>query len=206
MTKLEKIIKRIFYYTERFFTIIATPIAIIGLIIAWISLSESDNDQKAQINKLNALANESFKHTKLLTNQLETLTEELEFLKEQKKQNDENRFSEIKPKLVLEFKNYNGDIISASLINNGKSAKIIKVITKKPNDFTINIPFQNIGEGKEKGITFRYKKPEERNEKTTLYFTLIYEDIDKKIHSKDFRFSNIEEIINEKYKNDIVLN
>jgi|GEM_PF-2454705 len=205
MAKLKRRIKRFFYCSERFFTIIATPIAIIGLIITWISLTESDNDQKKQINKLNTLANESFNHTKLLTNQLESLTDELEFLKEQKKQNDENRFSEIEPKLIIEFKNSNGDLISASLINNGKNAKIIKVIERKSNDFSINIPFENIGEGKEKEFTIRYKKVEERNEKTTLNFTLIYEDIDKRRHSKNFRFTNIEEIINEKYKNELVL-
>lgn len=180
---------------------IAEVFSIIAAIIACIVFFQKDIQLQNQINKLDTLANESFKHTKILTSQLKTLKNELEFLKKQKKQNDENRFCEIEPKLVFEFQDYNGDIISASLINNGNSAKIIKIIEQKPNDFIINIPFQHIGEGKEKEITFRYKKPEERYKKNTLYFTLIYEDIDKKIHSKTFKFTNPERIINENNKN-----
>jgi hypothetical protein len=41
----------------------------------------------------------------------------------------------------------------------------------------------------------------ERNEKTVLNFTLIYEDIDKQIHSKDLKFTNVKGIINRMYSN-----
>jgi len=105
------------------------------------------------------------------------------------------------PKLIIEFDNQNGDIVTAKLINDGKIAKILKIEENKSNDFIIDFPFNYIGEGKEKEIYFRYKNVHERNENTTLDFKIIYEDIDKKIHTKYFKYKDLESIINEKYKN-----
>ncbi len=185
---------------------IAAAISIPAAIIACIVFFQKDIQLQGQINKLDTIANQSLQQTKLLTNQVELLKSELDFQKEQNNQSLIHREAEIKPKLIIELDDFNGDIISASIINNGKSAKILKIKNKNPKDFIIHIPFQNIGEGKEKGITFRYKKPEERNEKTILSFTLIYEDIDKRRHSQDYSFTNIEETINKKNNNQIERN
>jgi hypothetical protein len=191
-------------WIQAIMSVIGTIFALVGLIIAWSSLTKNDSDLQRQINKLDTVANQSLEQTKLLMDQIGILKEELDFQKQQHELSISNRKAEIEPKLIIELDNYNGDIISANLINNGKAAKIVRYEEKIPNDFVIDIPFQYIGEGKEKCITFRYKNPGERNEKTVLNFTIIYEDIDKKIHSADFKFVNLEGLIDEKDKNKIL--
>jgi len=185
---------------------ISAAIAIPSAIIACIVFFQKDIQLQYQINKLDTIANQSLQHTKLLTNQIDLLKDELDFRKKQNNQSILNRVAEIKPKLIIDLNYYNGDIISARMINNVKSAKILKIKNNNPNDFVIHIPFQNIGEGKEKNITFRYKKPEERNDKMILSFTLFYEDIDRRKYSQDYNFTNIEENINIKNKNEIEIN
>ena len=185
---------------------IAAAISIPAAIIACIIFFQKDKELQHQINRLDIIAVQSLKQTKLLTNQVGILKDELEFQKYQNNISLSHREIEIQPNLVIEFEGYNGDLVSASLINNGKFAKILKFKEKKPNDFEIFIPFQSIGEGKKKDISFKYKSVSERNEKTVLNFTLIYEDIDKHIHSKDFKFMNIEGIINRMYSNKMITN
>jgi hypothetical protein len=185
---------------------ISAAISIPAAIIACIVFFQKDKELQHQINRLDTIAVQSVKQTKLLTNQVEILKDELEFQKYQNDLSLSHRNIEIQPILVIEFDAYDGGLISASLINNGRPAKILKIKEKIPNDFEIIIPFQNIGEGKKKDISFRYKNVSERSEKTTLNFTLIYEDIDKHIHSKDFRFTNIEGILNRIFNNTIVTN
>lgn len=182
---------------------IAAAISIPAAIVAFIVFFQKDIELQYQINKLDTIANQSLEHTKLLTNQVELLKDELEFQKQQHELTLSHRQTEIEPKLSIEFEHYNGDIVSANLINSGKSAKIIKFVENNPNDFIIDIPFQYIGEGKEKQIFFRYKNPDVRDNNTVLNFTIIYEDLDKKTRSKNFRFKDIEGIINEKYKNNM---
>jgi len=185
---------------------IAAAISIPAAIVACIVFFQKDLELQQQINSLNTIAIQSIKHTKLLTNQVEILKNELEFQKYQNNLSLSHRKSEVEPILVIEFEEYNGDLVSASLINNGKSAKILRFKENIPNDFEIYIPFQNIGEGKKKDISFRYKNVNERNEKTILNFTLTYEDIDKKTYSKNFKFRNIEEILNKKFNNKVITN
>lgn len=182
---------------------IAAGISIPAAIIACIVFFQKDKELQHQINRLDIIAVQSLKQTKLLTNQVEILKDELEFQKYQNNLSLSHREIEIQPILVIEFTEHNGDLVSASLINNGKSAKIVRFKEKIPNDFEIFIPFQNIGEGKKKDISFRYKNVGKRNEKTVLNFTLIYEDIDKQIHSKEFKFTNIEGIFNRMYNNTV---
>lgn len=184
-------------------TIIGTLFALVGLIIAWTSLTKNDVDLQSQINKLDTVASQSLEQTKLLTEQVVLFKEELDFQKQQHELSITNRKTEIEPKLTIELEDFNGDIVSAKLINNGKSAKILKFIEKNPNDFIIDIPFQYIGEGKEKYISFRYKNSRSSDDKTILNFTLVFEDIDGKVHSKDYKFINIDQLIDEKYKNTI---
>lgn len=179
-------------------SIVGTIFAFAGLIIAWSSLTKSDSDLQRQINKLDTVANQSLEQTKLLTDQLGVLKEELDFQKQQHELSISNRKAEIEPKLIIELYEYSGSIIYANLINNGKAAKIISYKETIPNDFVIDIPFQYIGEGKEKDITFHYKNHAERNKKSVLNLVIIYEDIDKKTHSIDFKFEDIERLIDEK--------
>lgn len=187
-------------WIQTIMSIIGTLAAIIGLAFAWLSLTKSDKDLQSQINKLDTIANQSMKHTKLLTNQVELLTDELEYQKQQNEITQSHRQTDIEPKLTIEFEGYNGDVISARLINNGKPAKILKFVEKKGNEFIINIPFQYIGEGKEKEIFFKFKKPDERNEKTALNFILFYKDIENRIKSKEFYYVDLEKIIDDIYK------
>ena len=203
-TKTKK--PRITDWIQAVMAILGTSAAIVGLIIAWLSLTKSDKELQKQIDKLDIVATQSLEHTKLLTDQVILLTDELDFQKQQNEISLSHRQIDIEPKLIVEFEYFNGDIVSAKLINNGKSAKIIKVVEKKLNEFQIDIPFQYIGEGKEKPIFFKYKKPQERNEKTALDFTLIYQDIDNKIKSKEFSFIDIEGIIEKKNKSNIMIN
>lgn len=182
---------------------LAAVISIPAAIFAFFTFFQNDKDLQRQITNLDTIARQSIIQTKILADQVKILNEERDF---QIKQNDvtlSHRKTEIEPKLIIEFDNYSGDIISANLINNGKSARIIKIKEKKNNGFLIDIPFQYIGEGKEKQIYFRFKNPDVQ-ENTVLDFTLIYEDIDKKILSKDFHFSDIHKIIENRYKNIIL--
>lgn len=182
---------------------LAALISIPAAIFAFFTFFQKDKDLQRQIANLDTISRQSIIQTKILADQVKILNEERDF---QIKQNDlslSHRKTEIEPKLIIEFDNYNGDIISANLINNGKSAKIIQIKEKKNNGFLIDIPFQYIGEGKEKQIYFRFKNPDVQ-ENTVLDFTLIYEDIDKKILSKDFHFSDIHKIIENRYKNIIL--
>jgi hypothetical protein len=180
---------------------IAAAISIPAAIFAFYTFFQNDKDIQRQIASLDTISRQSIKQTEILTKQVELLREEQDFLKQQNDLSLSQRQTEIEPKLIIEFDNYNGDLVYANLINNGKIAKILKIVENTPNDFIIDIPFQYIGEGKEKQIFFQYKNASERNENTLLNFTLIYEDIDKKIMKKDFKFINLESIVNERNKN-----
>lgn len=180
---------------------IAAAISIPAAIFAFYTFFQNDKDIQRQIASLDTISRQSIKQTEILTKQVELLREEQDFLKQQNDLSLSQRNTEIEPKLIIEFDNCNGDLVFANLINNGKIAKILKIVEKTPNDFIIDIPFQYIGEGKEKQIFFQYKNANERNENTLLNFTLIYEDIDKKIIKKDFKFINLENIVNERNKN-----
>lgn len=179
--------------------VFGTLFALVGLILAWSSLTKSDADLQHQISKLDTIATQSLEHTRLLTKQLAFFKEELDF----HKLSLSHRKKEVEPKLIIELEDYNGDIVTAKLINNGKIARIIKIVENKPNDFIIDIPHVYIGESKELPISFRYKNTQEGNNNAILNFTITYEDIDKKINSKIFRFKNLEDIINKKNKNQI---
>lgn len=181
-------------WIQTIMSIIGTFAAIIGLAFAWLSLTKSDKDLQSQINKLDTIANHSMKHTKLLTNQVELLTDELEYQKQQNEISQSYRQIDIEPKLTIEFDSY----FSAKLINNGKPAKILKIIEKKENDFIIDIPFQYIGEGKEKEISFSLKKPDKGFKNTVISFILFYQDIENKIKSKEFHYVDLEKIFGEK--------
>ncbi len=180
---------------------IAAAISIPAAIFAFFTFFQKDEDLQRQIASLDTISRQSIIQTEILKNQVDILKEEQDFLKQQNELSLSQRLTEIEPKLIIELDKYNGDVIYANLINNGKIAKIIKIVENKPNDFIIDIPFQYIGEGKEKQIFFQYKNANERNENTLLNFTLIYENIDKKIMEKNFKFKNVESIIYEKNKN-----
>jgi hypothetical protein len=160
---------------------IAAAISIPAAIIAFCAFFQKDNDLQRQITNLDTIARQSIIQTNILKKQVELLQDEQDFLKQQNDLSLSQRQTEIDPKLIIEFDKYNGDLIYANLINNGKIAKILKIVENTPNDFIIDIPFQYIGEGKEKPIFFQYKNASERNDNIVLNFTLIYEDIDKKI-------------------------
>lgn len=183
---------------------IAAAISIPAAIIACIVFFQKDLALQSQINKLDTIANQSLKQTRLLTEQVIFLKNELNIQVQQNEISRLNRISEIEPKLIIEFDYYNGDVILAKLINNGKSARILKKVDYPSSSFIFDIPYLIIGEGKEKVIYFKYKYVEERSEKTELNFKLYYEDIDHKKYSKDFKFLNIERIIDDKRKNDIL--
>lgn len=180
---------------------IAAAISIPAAIVACVVFFQKDIVLQSQINKLDTIASQSLEHTRLLTEQVSVLKNELKIQVQQKELSQSNRKSEIAPKLIIEFDYYNGDVISAKLINYGKSARILRKVDNPSSDFNFDIPYQIIGEGKEKVIFFKYKRVEERSEKTELNFKLYYEDIDKKKYTKDFRFVNIERIIDDKRKN-----
>ena len=180
---------------------IAAFISIPAAIFAFFTFFQKDVDLQRQISNLDTIARQSIIQTEILKNQVELLKEEQDFLKQQNDLALTQRQTEIDPKLVIKFDDYNGDMIYANLINNGKIARIIKFVENNPNDFIIDIPFQYIGEGKEKEIFFQYKDAHKRDKNTLLNFTLIYEDIDKKTIKKDFKFKDLESIINEKNKN-----
>lgn len=180
---------------------IAAAISIPAAIFAFYTFFQNDKDIQRQIASLDTISRQSIKQTEILTKQVELLRDEQDFLKQQNELSLSQRQTEIEPKLIIEFDDYNGDLVYANLINNGKIAKILKIVENTPNDFKIEIPFQYIGEGKEKQIIFQYKNANERKENSHLNFTLIYEDIDKKIQKKDFKFSNLESIVNDRNKN-----
>jgi hypothetical protein len=182
---------------------IAAAISIPAAIFGFFTFFQKDVNLQRQISNLDTISRQSIIQTEILTKQIEILKEEQVFLKEQNDLSNSHRKTEIEPKLIIEFDNQNGEIITANLINNGKIAKIIKIVENDPNDFIIDFPFQYIGDGKEKQIFFKYKNASERSENTILNFTIIYEDIDKKIKSKNFNFKDVEHIISEKYKNQI---
>lgn len=184
--------------------ILGTLFALVGLILAWLSLSNSDKDLQRQIDKLDIVANQSLEHTKILTEQLELIKEDLDFQKQQNELSHNLRQTEIEPKLILEFYSFSGDLVKANLINNGKIAKILKVEENLPNDFLIDIPYQFIGEGKEKEITFRLKNSGNGIGNIVLNFTLYYQDIDKKNHSMNFYINDIEEIFAKMDENRII--
>lgn len=184
---------------------IAAAISIPAAIFACIVFFQKDIVLQSQISKLDTIANQSLDQTRLLTEQVTILKKELKMQIHQNNLSQSNRKSEIEPKLIIEFEYYNGDVISAKLINNGKSAIILGKVDNPSSDFNFDIPYQVIGEGKEKDIYFKYKRPDEKSDKTELNFRLYYEDIDNKKYTKDFKFVNIEQLIDEKQKNNIQL-
>jgi hypothetical protein len=177
---------------------IAAAISIPAAIFGFYTFFQNDKDIQCQIDSLDTISRQSIKQTEILTKQVELLRDEQDFLKQQNDMLLSQRQTEIEPKLIIEFDSQNGDFIYANLINNGKIAKIIKIVENTHNDFKIDIPFQYIGEGKEKQIFFQYKSVDERNENTLLNFTIFYENIDKKTMKKDFKFKDVERIINER--------
>lgn len=185
---------------------IASAISIPAAIIACFAFFQKDLVLQSQINKLDSIANQSLEHTRLLTEQVTILKRELNVQIQQNDLTQSNRKSEIAPKLIIELDYYNGDVVYAKLINNGKSARILKKVDNQTSDFNFDLTFQSIGEGKEKEIFFKNKRADEGLVNKEISFTLYYEDIDKKKYSKKFKFVDIEGIIYEKHKNDIQLN
>jgi len=185
---------------------IASAISIPAAIIACFVFFQKDLVLQSQINKLDTIANQSLEHTRLLTEQVTILKNELNIQIQQNELSQSNRKSEIAPKLIIEFDYYNGDVVSAKLINNGKSARILKKVDNQTSDFNFDLSFQIIGEGKEKEIFFKNKRAEEGLINKEISFKLFYEDIDKKKYSKEFKYVDIEGIINDKHKNDIQMN
>lgn len=85
-------------------------------------------------------------------------------------------------------------------MNRGGRAKIIKIVENKSNDLEIDIPIGFIGSGDKEEILFKFRNLDDK-ENSILSFTIVYQDVDKKIHKKKIEFKNIYRRSNELIKN-----
>lgn len=177
---------------------ITSLISVAGVILAFVIFFKKNEELQHQINSLDTIARQSIQQTKILSEQLgfDTCFNKL---------NVSLRNSEIEPLLSIDFTDINEEFISANIINTGKSANIKRIKENKENCCEIDIPFKSIGDGKERAIFFRYKKPYEDKNKV-LDFTIFYEDIYHKSHLKRFKFetNSIKQIIENKFKNSMM--
>jgi hypothetical protein len=161
--------RKISNYVLTFSQILAIP----GTILAFYLAFKEDNKLQKQITDLQTIADESQKQTKLLTGERDTLAIRWK--------------QQIKPVFEIECDYHSGGTseIEALLVNSGKIATDIKVIQN--SGFTVNIPFNNLGEGMKMKILLDFIDKDTLNPENV--------DLEIKLSFKDASGANCYQII-----------